>query len=84
MANLHNDNPRTHKPMGKEEVVRDEDSGKIAEVRTDEHVSADSDLAVQIPDEVNREAAEFDEVRSSDTPNEVYASKAKSSKSDKS
>lgn len=80
--NFDTENPRKHKPMGKEEVVKDELSGRIAEVRADEQVSADSDHAVQIPEEVSRDADDFENTRSEPTPAEVFASESKSDSSE--
>jgi hypothetical protein len=74
-----------HEVAKKEEVVRNDD-GKIVEVRADEHVSADSDLAVQVPDEVHRDAEDFENTRSAPSPAEAAKNaskpKASSKKSD--
>ena len=63
----------------KERIVRDEASDRIAEVHADQHVTADHELAVQIPDEVSRDADQFEDTRTAPSPAEVFASQAKSS-----
>lgn len=80
--NFDHEKPRKHEPMGSEEVVRDERSGRIAEVRADEQVSADSDHAVQIPEEVEREADQFENTRTEPSPAEVQAKDNSKSSSD--
>lgn len=66
----------------KEEVVRDENTGRVAEVHQDEIITdPDHELAVQVPDEVNRDADDFDNTRSDPSPAQVFADQAKSSKS---
>ena len=78
--NFDTDKPVKHEPRVKEEVVRDDASGRIVEVHADEQVSAESDHAVQIPEEVARDADDFENTRSDKSPAEVFAAAEKSAK----